>query len=572
MEKKVVIEKAGDFAKRSLIGKIENINREDYYMFLVSRFLLLKEMIIKKDSENNVLYFNYDKNKKYLPAIKYIVDYIKRNGMIKCNSTTVVIEPSKYNTSDLQFYIWTFNKIRDSFAHGMYDFDLSKNQLVINNDHSNSNNSYALKCSLPIEMLEFFTYAVERPKNKYSEEEIEEFKEQSKKMRNNFGYNNYDVSDKIIKNYNDYFINSKNIEKNIYKTNNINNDIYNNKNINNDIYNNKNINNDVYNINNINYEKIDNYNLYNNVKEQEEILELLLLIIKSSNKLTEEQRRFLYDYLRRLGFIDSDYKVNKYYVLKNEKTDKKYIEKLATVISEISTILGIKSTANNILKTAALYNYMQLTFSLNEFDFQSKEEKESLGYLKISKLNPKYLKYNNSKLEENDDSQYAIKIRAIQKFTENFVIRINQRIEQYKQNPSSSFRQSINDLFKKYYEDIIDAFADKNSFILTSIRNSIEHANIHDVNGQIMLNDQGNQNNNHSINFCCYGTADDFLEITNALESGVSEDEFTFDDFLNELKSVIDVSSFSDILLVIDELKSINIEALVNVLKQSSSK
>ena len=47
MEKKIVIQKAREFAQRSLNGNIKKINREDYYMFLISKFLLLKEMIIK---------------------------------------------------------------------------------------------------------------------------------------------------------------------------------------------------------------------------------------------------------------------------------------------------------------------------------------------------------------------------------------------------------------------------------------------------------------------------------------------------------------------------------------------
>lgn len=48
MVKKIVIQKAREFAQRSLNGNIKNVNREDYYMFLISKFLLLKEMIIKK--------------------------------------------------------------------------------------------------------------------------------------------------------------------------------------------------------------------------------------------------------------------------------------------------------------------------------------------------------------------------------------------------------------------------------------------------------------------------------------------------------------------------------------------
>lgn len=541
MEKKIVIQKAREFAQRSLNGNIKNVNREDYYMFLISKFLLLKEMIIKKDSENNILYFDYNKSKNYLPAIKYIVDYIKVNGTIQKNSTIVVIEPKQYNNSNLQFYIWTFNKIRDSLSHGMYEFDLNGQQLIIKNDHSNSRDPYVLNCALPIEMLELFTYIAKKPKSYYNDKEIIEFKEHSKKMRTDFGYV-YDEDDKIIKNYNKY--------------NRIKYDNYNISNIND-------------NIDNISYNY---YNIYEYSKEQEDVLDALLLIIKNSNKLTDEQRKILYTYLRKLGLLDFNFEIEKTKIKRNEHPDKKYAEKLATVISEISSILGIENKPNNMITMSAIYNYMQLTFSLNEFNFKSKEGKETLGYLRISKLHPMYVRSNNDKFDENGDSQYSLKISAIRNFTANFIIRIKEKIQQYRNNPSSAFRQSINDLFKKYYEDIIQSFADKNALVLTSIRNSIEHANFYDVSGQIMLNDQSNQNDNHSINFWCYGNPNDFFEITNSLESGISKENFTFDDFLSELKSTIDISTFNDILLVVEELKTINAEALVSVLNQVISR
>lgn len=541
MEKKIVIQKAREFAQRSLNGNIKKVNREDYYMFLISKFLLLKEMIIKKDSENNILYFDYNKSKNYLPAIKYIVDHIKVNGTIQKNSTIVVIEPKQYNNSDLQFYIWTFNKIRDSLSHGMYEFDLNGEQLIIKNDHSNSRDPYVLNCALPIEMLELFAYIAKKPKSNYSDKEIIEFKEHSKKMRTDFGYV-YDEDDKIIKNYNKY------------------------NRIKYDNYNISNINDNIDNIS-YNYYNIDEYS-----KEQEDVLDALLLIIKNSDKLTDEQRKILYTYLRKLGLLDFNLEIEKTKIKRNKHPDKKYTEKLATVISEISSILGIENKPNNMITMSAIYNYMQLTFSLNEFNFKSKEGKETLGYLRISKLHPMYVRSNNDKFDENGDSQYSLKISAIRNFTANFIIRIKEKIQQYRNNPSSAFRQSINDLFKKYYEDIIQSFADKNALVLTSIRNSIEHANFYDVSGQIMLNDQSNQNDNHSINFCCYGNPNDFFEITNSLESGISKENFTFDDFLSELKSTIDISTFNDILLVVDELKTINAEALVSVLNQVISR
>lgn len=550
MEKKVVIQKARDFAQRSLNENIKNANREDYYMFLISKFLLLKEMIIKKDSENNILYFNYNKSKNYLPAIKYIVDFIKVNGTIEKNSTTVIIEPKQYNDSNLQFYIWAINKVRDSLVHGMYEFDLNRGQLIIKNDHSNSRHPYVLNCVLPIELLEFFTFIAIRPEFKYSDNDIIEVNAQRKILRANFG-DVFEEEDKIINDYNNY--------KYIY---------YNNFNI-------SSINNNANNISNINNNNFYNHqNINENLKEQEDVLEVLLIIILNSDKLTYEQKKVLYAYLRKLRMFDFSFNgvIGNPKIKKNRHLNKKYTEKLKTVISEISSILGIKNKPNNMITMSAIYNYMQLTFSLNEFNFKSIEGKEDLGYLKISRLHPIYVKSNNNRFAENTNSQYALKITAIQNFTINFIARIKEKIQQYRENPSSAFRQSINDLFKKYYDAIIQCFADKNAFVLTSIRNSIEHANIHEVSGQIILNDQSNQNDNQSINFCCYGNPNDFFEITNSLESGTAKNNFTFDDFLSELKAIIDISDFNDILSIVDELKSINVETLVNVLNQSASR
>lgn len=543
MNKEDSIKKAREFAKRSLTGKMGNVNQEDYYMFLISKFLLLKEMIIKKNSKEDILYFDYNRNKDYLPAIKYIVDYIKLNGKVEKNETKVDIKPEEYNSSSLQFYIWTINKLRDSLAHGMYEFDLENERLIIKNDHSKDRNAYVLNCKLPIEILEFFTYIAKKTNFKYDEQEIEEFKKYSKEMRNNFGYS-YDYDDDKIEN---------NITS--YNNDNILNIKYYNDNLN-DIKSKK-----MYEFDS---EIIDN-NSYKYLNQKKEILKSLLLILKNSDLLSETEKELLYTYLINLGLFDKDFKR----LRRNKKTNKEYAKKLTTVISEISSILGIKSNSNEGITFAAIYNYMQLTFSLNNFKFKSKEEKELLGYLKISKLNPIYVKTNNKKLNLNIDSEYSKKLKSIQSITEKFITQIKEKIMQYKNNPNSLFRQSINYLFKKYYEDIISSFADKNSFVLTSIRNSIEHANIHDVNGVIMLNDQGNQIDYNTVNFVCYGNPNDFYEITNSLETRSSKEKFTFDDFIEELKPIIDSTSLNDLLLIIKELKTINEEALVNILKNS---
>ena len=72
--------------------------------------------------------------------------------------------------------------------------------------------------------------------------------------------------------------------------------------------------------------------------------------------------------------LDFNIEIDKTKIKRNKHPDKKYTEKLATVISEISSILGIKNKPNNMITMSAIYNYMQLTFSLNEFKNRYKKD------------------------------------------------------------------------------------------------------------------------------------------------------------------------------------------------------
>ena len=116
------IKKAREFAERALKRNNSNPDDDDYIMFLISKFLLLKENIIEKNADKKELYFNYEINSDYLTAIKYIVDYIKtNNGVINSNNLEVIIHPSSLNNDEqLKSYIRDFHKIRDSIAHGKY--------------------------------------------------------------------------------------------------------------------------------------------------------------------------------------------------------------------------------------------------------------------------------------------------------------------------------------------------------------------------------------------------------------------------------------------------------------------
>lgn len=110
----IKIARARDFAERSLNDNFNGANKDDYFMFQISKFLLLKESMIKKDSDNNRIYFNIDENQEYLKAIKYIVDYVREHGTLISNNIDVIIQPTNYTVSSkLKAYIRDFHKIRD---------------------------------------------------------------------------------------------------------------------------------------------------------------------------------------------------------------------------------------------------------------------------------------------------------------------------------------------------------------------------------------------------------------------------------------------------------------------------
>ena len=75
------IARARKFAHKSLKENLSGVSKGDYFIFQISKFLLLKESIIKKDCKNNSIYFNYEKNGKYLKVIQMMMNQLIMNAM-----------------------------------------------------------------------------------------------------------------------------------------------------------------------------------------------------------------------------------------------------------------------------------------------------------------------------------------------------------------------------------------------------------------------------------------------------------------------------------------------------------
>ena len=163
-----LIARARDFARKSLSDNLDEVNREDYFLFQISKFLLLKESMIKKDSNESTIYFNIVENHQYLKAIIYIVDYVREHGTLISNTDIkVIISPTGFTASaKLKSYIRDFHKIRDSISHGRYHIDSDKGCIVLDNDNLKpgcpaDSSTYVIRGELPIEVLELFSCIVE---------------------------------------------------------------------------------------------------------------------------------------------------------------------------------------------------------------------------------------------------------------------------------------------------------------------------------------------------------------------------------------------------------------------------
>jgi len=449
----------------------------------------------------------------------------------------------------------------------MYRIDLENEQIVIDNNHSNDKDPYVLKCALPIEILEFFTFYAENHSHVSDIDYEKEYREYIHRIRSDFSiHTNYKTN--IVKDYTDYI----NSNENVYNLYNI--DYFERKNfIQKTGF--KNIL-----LSSAELELINNYDY----KNYEKTFETLMMLLENSKDLTEEEKKKLLIYLESLGFIDK-----KKTVKKRIKKDKKYVDKLVCVIEEMSNILGLKSDSKNILAIPALYNYMQLAFS---FIDKKNIDKSSLGYLKISKLKPVYVKVLESESSErricyNDDSMYSLKTAAIERQCENFIIIMNDKLSKYNDNQSQSFRHALIDNFTKFYSEIILSLADKNSFVITSVRNAIEHANVNEINGYIILSDKANQDDNKTINFSCYAKPKTLYEVTRSIEMGNSKEDFTTGDFLAEIKYTISNEVYNELVVVLQKMSNIifgkdleldytmekmYIEAITNVINSGTQK
>ncbi len=491
------------------------LNKDAFYMFSISKFILLKEKIIKKDSVNSILYFDNIKNKEYIPIIMYFYQELLKNGSYKRNKTSVVLKDETLNIKNLKDAIWCINKIRDALAHGKYVIDTKRDCISINNVAQD--NSYSLEFDIPIELLNSFTLIVGKNDSiiddKYLVEPTDYVEDKKADYINRFS--------KYIFNYNKYKDNLINNDlKNFYYDNNINKKIYIDKSIYKndtnyiipDIYDNS-IDPSIYYLLNHNLDKLSLEELYRYAR--------ILLTVKPKDEDKISYVKLIKEYKKLLDLYNEN------------QRDSEFSKKTRKLIDEMKKIIGIKDKQINSSAITSLYNYMSIVFSqIKDIDY-SKIKTESLliDFAPKGKIEGTAINYNNT-------------IDAIKKKCEEFNNMMESHIENYDNNQNQRYRHSLMDSFVRFYIETLESMGRRNKFIIDSVRNSIEHANYNYYDkGYIVLHDQTDHNDNNTIKFIAASKPFQMFELTKQIENS-KNNEYLLSDFVKQLTTILDNDTF----------------------------
>ena len=144
-------------------GQEVKLSKEHFYLLIISKFVLTKERLVKKDSVNEVkvvngeeqrietrLFFDLDENKNQYYLIKFFIDKlgININEVTIPNSRELCITPEEYIDKhpfeNCKEYVYIYHLIRNQLAHGKYSLDTNTGKIYLSE----------MNYTVPIELLD----------------------------------------------------------------------------------------------------------------------------------------------------------------------------------------------------------------------------------------------------------------------------------------------------------------------------------------------------------------------------------------------------------------------------------
>lgn len=500
-------EKTRELVEILLSGNTRKLTKVHFFSFSIAKFVLIKEKILIKTGQRK-FYFGKKQKAKYMPMIMKFKEEIIKNASYVVNN--IEIESEEKLTPEEKEALWFFNKVRDSLVHNKYNIDLDSNTINIDN----VNDTYSLKCSIPIELFNSITFYIEKSINSnddfsdYNKDYLNSYDNYMNEMASLYNFD----KEELANNYNLFNFDKVYDNKIIY-----NDKVYDNKKIYNDdkIHNNK-IDDNIY----------DDKNIYNilYVKNGKEILEelqnnelnILFNKLLNSPKVSNEK---LSDVVGLLKDIQQKSKNSPKTEIEIDEIDKMTSE----LIKEISRILGVRNNDAAI----GLYNYMCITLS------EIEDRQDDYAYMGLNP-NPRFMQFLNGR-----DINYNSKISKIKKVCCSFNEKVEPLIKSYKEHPNNAFKRSLATTFTKFYSEIISLLRQKNEIIVSSFRNSVEHGNYSLIeNNSVFLYDMTNPNDLQSIKFAYENSVRNVFSLTTKIDDN-NRNNYTFIKFAFDLSSIV---------------------------------
>ena len=496
IKSKELKEKIRELVEILLSGNTQKLTKVHFFSFSIAKFVLIKEKILIKTGQRK-FYFGKKQKAKYMPMIMKFKEEIIKNASYVVNN--IEIESEEKLTPEEKEALWFFNKVRDSLVHNKYNIDLDSNTINIDN----VNDTYSLKCSIPIELFNSITFYIEKSINSnddfsdYNKDYLNSYDNYMNEMASLYNFD----KEELANNYNLF-----NFDK-----------VYDNKKIYNDdkIHNNK-IDDNIY----------DDKNIYNilYVKHGKEILEelqnnelnILFNKLLNSPKVSNEK---LSDVVGLLKDIQQKSKNSPKTEIEIDEIDKMTSE----LIKEISRILGVRNNDAAI----GLYNYMCITLS------EIEDRQDDYAYMGLNP-NPRFMQFLNGR-----DINYNSKISKIKKVCCSFNEKVEPLIKSYKEHPNNAFKRSLATTFTKFYSEIISLLRQKNEIIVSSFRNSVEHGNYSLIeNNSVFLYDMTNPNDLQSIKFAYENSVRNVFSLMTKIDDN-NRNNYTFIKFAFDLSSIV---------------------------------
>lgn len=478
MSREELLKISRELTESFLNNKNGPLRVEHYFMLSTAKFIMSKEKLIKTNSKTRTLYFNDTNENNFIVTSFY--EEIKDSYTFTMNGSVVpeeifdsVILEHNSNPS-IKKKIFIIGKIRDSLAHGKYDFDTKNNRIVIRNKYRVGNNEFSFECSIKPETLDRFS---ENSNN-------ETFNTTLDNLDNEKGYT-YKLDSQMDEYLNDYSkICPQNSREDYLKR--------------------------IYSELEILSSKFEAVKEYCNEDEITVYNNLYRTALTTLNELATKAKT-----------IDTKRVRVKTKTLSNKASTHEEDSLLDKIVDSLLTIAAFidKKIERSVVNTALVYNHLCLLLSKNQnIEFR---------YLRNPSLQVFFKKKDENGKENDVTGALGILKREIKIFNRKY-----QKISNYPE--TSSKLEAMKKAYLDLYNGIMIAFEIRNKSIYSRIRNGVMHSSIEMSKDRVVIKDSA-EHNMDDPTFCCKASNEELLEYTRSIEEDNNKESYILGTFMSEL-------------------------------------